>query len=141
MFFRDLINPVPGDYVDDVNPRLDRALNPAFDETALKNVSIPVLDGVPGVYGIITRLEVGGPFSHPLLPGEVPWDVSFMLSVARSDADGTVSFEVPKGPLHFVDAFSAEQPQGTSILVRLGGGAGMGKGWYEVVVPERVAVH
>ena len=140
VFFRDLSNPVPGDYVEIVNPRLARAGNPTFDETALRNMPISLPDGVPGVYGVITRLEVGGPFSQRSLSGEIPWDVSFMLSVARLDADGAVSFELPKGPLHFVDAFTDEQPKGTSILVRLGGGAGMGEGWYEVVSPERVVL-
>ncbi len=139
VFFKDLISPVPGDHVYNVNPRLDRLHNPAFDETALRNVSISLPGSAPGVYGIITRLEVGGPFSYPVSSAEISWDVSFMLSVARSDANGTVSFELPKGPLRFVDAFSAEQPQGTSILVQLGGGAGMGGGWYEVIAPERVA--
>lgn len=140
VFFKDLSGAVPGEYVHYVNPRFDRARNPAFDESALRTVSIPVPEGAPGVYGIVTRLNVEGPFSRLAPPGLTSWDVSFMFSVARSGADGTVSFDLPTAPLQFVKAFSAEEPEGTSVLVRLGGGAGAGEGWYEVVAPETLMV-
>ena len=136
VFFKDLINPVPGDYVYNVNPRLNTARS-----SALQNMSIALPESAPGVYGIITRLDLdGGPFPAPVYPGEVSWDVSFMLSVARLDGEGMVDFELPEGPLHFVDAFSVEQPQGTSILVKLSGGTDTGEGWYEIISPETITL-
>lgn len=136
VFFKELISPVPGDYVYNVNPRRDMVHSP----DALQNVSISLPDSAPGVYGIITRLDLDGPLPVPVYPGEAPWDVSFMLSVARSDDEGMVDFELLKGPLHFVDAFSVEQPQGTSILVKLSGGADTGEGWYEIISPETITL-
>lgn len=95
VFFKNLAGAIPGWYFHTVNPRLDKAHNPAFDETALRTVSIPLPGGELGVYGIVTRLDVDGPFSRPVPFGQIPWEVSLMFNVARSSADGTVSFDLP----------------------------------------------
>ena len=124
-----------------ITPRLSETYNQGFENVPLQRTVVEVPDADRNAYGIAMRLDPAKtlentPSGSGLPNGEV-WDEAVSLSVSRADAQGNVSFMVPKGPLHFVESFTEKLDPGAAVLVKLNSS---GTNWYEVVAPERISV-
>lgn len=139
IYFADLWNGLGGNpYI--VNPDRGVRHGPNFYKSALRETVITMPNAKPGVYGIAIRLDLDDvQLDQPALTSSLPWSDAVLFSVERADAQGRVSFALPNEPLRFVEAFAAESEPGTAVLVRLSG-TDFDNGWYEVVVPKRVAM-
>ncbi len=140
VLFKDLANSIQPDptYVGIINPRFGDAYGSAFDMDALERTSLTLENQLPGIYGVVTFLD---PQSPPVLKSafdDVATDAVFIDQVARLGTDGTAVFQLPQTT--FVEGFGTKPETGTSVLVRLTGGSGIGEGWYEVVPPEDIHV-
>lgn len=93
-----------------------------------------------GVYGVVTSLEPNGSLAEALVPGDFPTDAFFLVQPVQIREDGTTTLELPNGTSTFVEGFSGELLPNTSMLVRLSGGPGQGRGWYEVIPPGDITL-
>ena len=125
---------------------LDRPFISYTDEDRDKPARLQVGIMEPGtVYGIValTRFTMPRSNGRGETSGGVPTEpvLGLALDVAQADADGTVTFRLPRSentPVTFVRELGGEPELGTAVLVRLTGEANGDGFGYEVVSPERI---
>ena len=107
------------------------------------------LDGKPGdIYGVVsysaTTVEpcMIFPVEQGYCEGSEPFDTSFIIDVAPTAQDGSVTFHVPEADVasSYVTRFSNQPRAGETIIVRLTGKADRNGYGYEVVAPKQIGL-
>ena len=132
VFFRDLAKPIKDKSSTFLLiPRMD--IGTPLEESTLE------LSAAPGTYGVVTILDPSTLEDFLAYTMGDPGDISYYVSLEVVEFEGDkLTANLPEQSVRFVEAFAAEPEFGTAVLVRLGDKTG--KGWYEVVSPERITV-
>lgn len=137
MFFRNLLDPT----VQKSSPVSVFMVNPRIDiGTPLQETSLELEAAEPGIYGIITVLDprtLEDFFTG--MTGSPASDLYISVEVIRTDGGNTLTANLPEQPVRFVEAFSADRPVGSVIMVKFDSSSEVG-GWHEVIAPDRISL-
>ena len=144
-----LTSQLPAFYTDIVNPRTERiavaqglyeaqGMRTNWSEDLAKQITLmPGSNSTSSVYGVVVNLGLENPLLHESDDG-FETDSAFLVHVARTEADGSISLTVPANEaLRFVDRFGANPEPGEAVLVELQADAGS---WFNVVPPEQIGL-
>ena len=136
--------PVGGDYVDLVNPRIERLAKSEslagadWDESYVTQVKARLdTDPVSGIYGVVALLDLQDPLVHKTAD-DYQLDAALYMSLTRANPDGSISLELPdQETIHFVNTFHRLSKPGDAMLVELTADAGS---WFKGIAPEQIGL-